>query len=242
MFHFNSLKAYGASISLHILILSSFWFASAEVTSLREEEPVIIDFSLGNGQDAAPAPLQKPQKRPAAKKVQPPEPKVEESQSDPVKTAAIPVPDTLDRDTLPDAEEVSMESTDAAAVDSAPVAKTVNPATSTGIAGGTGAGAGSQGKADKIAVYLQNQFFYIRKIIAANMIYPETAREKELEGSLLLSFVIQENGSVAEVKVVKSSGHSILDKDAVATIYKSTPFPKPPFPAQLKIPITYKLM
>jgi len=240
MFHFNSLKAYGTSIALHILILSSFWFASAEVTSLRKEEPVIIDFSLGNGQEAAPAPLQKPEKRPAAKKVQPPEPQVEESQSDPVETAAIPVPDSLDRDTLQDAEDVSMESTDAAAADSVPVAKTVNPTTAPGIAGGTGAG--SQGKADKIAVYLQNQFFYIRKIIAANMIYPEPAREKELEGSLLLSFVIQENGSVTEVKVVKSSGHSILDEDAVATIYKSTPFPRPPFPAQLKIPITYKLL
>jgi periplasmic protein TonB len=226
---FNSMKAYGASISLHILILSSFWFASAEVTSLREEEPVTIDFSLGNGQDAAPAALQKPEKRPAAKKVQQPEPKVEEMQADPVETAA-----------LPDTQEVSMESADAAAADSVPVTKTVNPVTETGIAGGTSAG--SQGKVDKIAVYLQNQFFYIRKIIAANMIYPETAREKELEGSLLLSFVIQENGSVTEVKIVKSSGHSILDEDAVATIYKSTPFPKPPFPAQLKIPITYKLM
>jgi protein TonB len=61
------------------------------------------------------------------------------------------------------------------------------------------------------------------------------------KGKVLVSFIIKENGSVENSKVLTSSGYEILDKNVLSVIKEVQPFPKPPVKAELIIPIAYKL-
>jgi len=62
--------------------------------------------------------------------------------------------------------------------------------------------------------------------------YPEEARRRQLFGSLLLTVSIKADGSVEQVEVDRSSGHSILDGAARHIIELAGPFP--PFPADIR--------
>lgn len=70
---------------------------------------------------------------------------------------------------------------------------------------------------------------YMRAWIAkveriGNMNYPEAARRRNIEGSLVLSVDILSDGSVEQVRVLRSSGHEVLDEAAVRIVLLSAPF------------------
>lgn len=75
--------------------------------------------------------------------------------------------------------------------------------------------------------------------------YPASARVEPAEGKVVLKVVINENGSIGEVEVFQSSGHSALDKAAVETMREAGPFHLPRSLGQarktLKIPMNYHL-
>lgn len=54
--------------------------------------------------------------------------------------------------------------------------------------------------------------------------YPEAAKVTGLQGSLVLKFVLNSDGSLRDLKVVKSSGADILDDAAIKAIRKAAPF------------------
>jgi TonB family protein len=58
----------------------------------------------------------------------------------------------------------------------------------------------------------------LQKFLQENLVYPPEAKEKGIEGKVDISFVVKEDGSISEVKVTKSSGNSLLDKEAVRVI------------------------
>lgn len=89
--------------------------------------------------------------------------------------------------------------------------------------------------------YLKEHFAYIRNLIIRNISYPDIARRNGWEGMLMVSFIISENGYARDIRIEKSSGFDVLDKNAVRTIKNVSPFPKPPVEALIKIPIVYKL-
>ena len=64
-----------------------------------------------------------------------------------------------------------------------------------------------------------------------NINYPEAARRRGIEGSLVLSADILPDGSVDQVRVLRSSGHDILDESAVRIVRLSAPFA--PFPSEM---------
>jgi protein TonB len=105
--------------------------------------------------------------------------------------------------------------------------------TSTGNSGSSYSAAG--------AGYLKANFSYIRDMIIKRIIYPERAREMGWQGKVKVSFVISSNGFVQDIRVLQSSGVEILDRNAVETVKKASPFPRPPVAAQLIIPISYRL-
>jgi len=84
-------------------------------------------------------------------------------------------------------------------------------------------------------------FFYIRENIMKNIKYPEKARRMGWEGKVLLSFVIFENGSIHNIKVVNSSGFPLLDSSAREAIAKTTFLRKVPYRLVIVLPIEYKL-
>lgn len=88
--------------------------------------------------------------------------------------------------------------------------------------------------------YLKRHFSYIREIISKNLTYPDYARRMGWAGTVVVSFVVEENGDAADIKVVKSSGFKLLDANALDAIRRSSPFPRPPVKAELKLPVSYK--
>ena len=76
--------------------------------------------------------------------------------------------------------------------------------------------------------------------------YPDDARESGLEGRVGVEFVVSADGSISDVKVVRSSGTSSLDAEAVRAV-KSMPHWKPgkqqghAVPVFFTLPVTFKL-
>ncbi len=58
--------------------------------------------------------------------------------------------------------------------------------------------------------------------------YPEKAKKRQIEGAVVVGFVIGLDGVVQDEKVVKSSGHRILDDAARKAVRDASPFASPP--------------
>ena len=71
--------------------------------------------------------------------------------------------------------------------------------------------------------------------------YPTMARRMGWAGTVKVEFVVLEDGCVKDISVLGSSGFELLDKNAVETIKKASPFPKPPIMAQIIMPVSYRL-
>lgn len=65
-----------------------------------------------------------------------------------------------------------------------------------------------------------------------NLNYPDEAKRQKLYGNLLLDVAVLPDGSLAEVRVVSSSGHKILDDAAVRIVKLAAPFA--PFPDDIR--------
>ncbi len=90
------------------------------------------------------------------------------------------------------------------------------------------------------SAYMKAHFNFIRELIKENLAYPHMARKMGWCGAVTVSFTICEGGLVENIRIVKSSGHKILDESIVETIRRIQPFPRPPVRAQIIIPIEYR--
>jgi protein TonB len=105
------------------------------------------------------------------------------------------------------------------------------------------AGSGEETKKPSVStVYLQSIYQKIEKYKR----YPRLARDRGIEGSILVEFVLDSNGKLLHNQVLRSSGFKILDREALLTIRRAAPFPKLPAHQMagqvvLKIPITFEL-
>lgn len=83
------------------------------------------------------------------------------------------------------------------------------------------------------------------QFLAANVKYPKDAREENVQGRVIVSFVIEKDGSVTNIKVVKSPDER-LSQEAVRVI-ESMPKWKPgkaqgkKVRVQFSLPINFKL-
>lgn len=85
-------------------------------------------------------------------------------------------------------------------------------------------------KKSQDALYLDN---WRRRIEAVgNLNYPDAARRQQLYGSMRLLVAILPDGSVADVQVLQSSGHVLLDNAALEIVNLAAPFE--PFPAAMR--------
>ncbi len=65
-----------------------------------------------------------------------------------------------------------------------------------------------------------------------NINYPDEARREKLSGSLLLDVALLPDGSVDEITVRRSSGHTVLDAAAVRIVELAAPYA--PFPEDIR--------
>ena len=81
--------------------------------------------------------------------------------------------------------------------------------------------------------------------VAKNVQYPQEARDNEISGRVLVSFIVEKDGSIADVKVVKGIGGG-CDEEAVRVV-KAMPKWKPgkdkgkPVRVSYMMPFTFKL-
>ena len=91
------------------------------------------------------------------------------------------------------------------------------------------------------AAYLREHFVYIRDRITGGISYPRMARKMGWCGQVKIAFVVCEDGGVNDLRVVESSGFTLLDRNAVETVKQVAPFPSPPVKAEIRMAITYRL-
>jgi len=88
--------------------------------------------------------------------------------------------------------------------------------------------------------------FDLSRFLGENIVYPEHARRKNKQGRAILKFVVNEDGSITDVQIVKSAGNDELDEEAMRVIGK---MPKwhpgmldgKPVKVYFTQPITFKL-
>ena len=75
--------------------------------------------------------------------------------------------------------------------------------------------------------------------------YPYIARANRWEGLVILEAVINHEGVLVDLKIAESSGHSVLDQDAMEVIRKSCPLQLKHSLGKsemtMRVPISYKL-
>lgn len=76
--------------------------------------------------------------------------------------------------------------------------------------------------------------------------YPESAKSAHIEGRVHIEFVLLNDGTLSDIKILKSSRHKNLDEAALEAIKKASPFPRPPAflfktPVTMRISILFEL-
>ena len=80
---------------------------------------------------------------------------------------------------------------------------------------------------------------HLKSAIEKAKTYPRFARERGIEGTVLVRFKVLPSGNVEAVNVVKSSGMQILDDASVSTVYRAAPMPY--VKGWIEVPMVYEL-
>jgi TonB family protein len=84
----------------------------------------------------------------------------------------------------------------------------------------------------------------ITKMLQSNLKYPYFAKKAGLEGVATVYFCIRPDGHIMlrSLKILKTSGYSALDEQAIQTAQSSSPFPPPPNGAiEVYIPVSFSI-
>ena len=80
------------------------------------------------------------------------------------------------------------------------------------------------------------------EFVARSLIYPTHLRNMGIQGTVVLSFSIQKDGSLADIKVIKSA-HPDLDKEAIRVVEKSEKWlPEKAFNQTFNVRFTFPVM
>ncbi|MDY6952377.1 MAG: energy transducer TonB, partial [Thermodesulfobacteriota bacterium] len=71
-------------------------------------------------------------------------------------------------------------------------------------------------------------FDMVRFQVERHKQYPDTARLRQIEGQVVIRFVITPKGEVQALRLARASGCCDLDDAALRAVQDAAPFPKPP--------------
>lgn len=84
-----------------------------------------------------------------------------------------------------------------------------------------------------------------RKKIEEAKRYPWEALRRHWEGKVILSFWVDHNGEIKNIKILQSSGYKVLDEEAKATLLRASPLPLPPQMEEdifkIEVPILFRI-
>ncbi len=101
---------------------------------------------------------------------------------------------------------------------------------------------------EKIKFVTATDYFQmLNMLIRKEKKYPKSAKIKNQQGAVKVEFVLLSDGTLDNVKIVKSSYHRKLDNAAITAVKNAQPFPEPPLvmfkpPLTLQITILFKLV
>lgn len=248
-------RALQYSLAIHLCLLGGLLLGSRYTTPPLTIS--LIDFSLAESfgpvaeepsrsvpkATPAPPPVKKVATRPIEKRAEkiidrkapPPVNSVSEPPAVPLQAEQSPQSPEADRDAPQDLTQESPPPMSPAATEER------RPAAAPDEVAAAGAGGLESRPFEARDKYLREHYTYIRELIMKNLLYPAIAREKGWTGQTRISFVVCEDGCVADIRVVTSSGYRMLDKNVIETIKRASPFPPPPVRAEIVLPITYTL-
>lgn len=120
-----------------------------------------------------------------------------------------------------------------------------------GSAGGQGSGSGGgvgsgQGRGSGSGSALQSYLRLVRQLLEKHKDYPSMARQRHIQGIVMVRFTIQTGGQVGSFQIRHSSGQNLLDEAAKNTIRRVGQFP--PLPIDLnrqqltvEVPLAFRL-
>ena len=82
----------------------------------------------------------------------------------------------------------------------------------------------------KYANYMSEWVKKVERV--GNLNYPDEARRKKLYGNLVLHVAVRADGSIADIRILHSSGAKVLDEAAIRIVKLSAPFA--PFPRDIR--------
>jgi len=82
----------------------------------------------------------------------------------------------------------------------------------------------------KYASYMEAWRLKVERV--GNLNYPEAARKRKLSGSLILDVALNDDGSINQITVRRSSGYKVLDDAAIRIVKLASPYS--PFPDQIR--------
>lgn len=234
----TQLKSFSLSFAIHALIFLAFMGVSR---SIPVGKPIVIDFSIESStnqtiSDVMPAKKEAVTREKASRMPRPINNELSQpnniSQAIPeTQTPAIePVSEALpSHDALE--EQGSEQQTEQGAAPSN-ISDTATDSSS-------GISTGETSEKTK-ARYIELNYAYIKDKIQKSISYPLMARKMGMEGKVIISFIVRESGDAEDIKILKSSGFNMLDKNVMETI-KKMPFPAPHVSTELIVPVTYRL-
>lgn len=122
-----------------------------------------------------------------------------------------------------------------------------------GEAGGVVArdGKGSRGETLALAIPGDDGGAYagyislLRRRVQQALTYPSTARRRGISGTVHLDITVEPSGRIADVQVVRSSSHEVLDEAALDAVraLRQVPFPPNlrPRPVRVRLPVVFEL-
>lgn len=82
----------------------------------------------------------------------------------------------------------------------------------------------------KYANYMRDWVTKVERVGDLN--YPDAARRQNLSGSLIVEVALYADGTVREIKILRPSGHKLLDDAAIRIVRLAAPFPE--FPEEIR--------
>jgi protein TonB len=73
----------------------------------------------------------------------------------------------------------------------------------------------------------------IKQKIMHHWQYPLQAKQYLIEGNLLALFSLTKDGAMVQIRIIRGSGHEILDEEVVRAITSAAPFPA--FPSSIRV-------
>jgi len=85
------------------------------------------------------------------------------------------------------------------------------------------------------------QWESLRAAIQRRVVYPDVARRMGWQGKVIVTFVLEKDGRVRDVRVSSSSGQARLDASARQAVERAAPLPPAGEPVQIVMPIVFAL-